>query len=148
MSTSCCIYNKTKHPSYSEDIPQWYATRNGWVQSYLAPLPGVKKIVSPEGDTEYSLPYSVVFKFFSDLAISAANILVEYAELAQESTNEEMPAEAAKYLMQRVLYKKDEDDYIVMHLLLQDIDVGLWLTDLKAVLDESDKTDEFFFAFG
>lgn len=146
MSYSNCIYNKTKHPTWEYDIPQWNQNRHRWVRDYIRRLPGVKKASDDEGDTKFILTYEHVFQFFTDIAFSAAELVNEFNDLSNEC--EEDNDAPANYLVRRITRKAMQADEFIMSILVEDDNPRLWLIDLEAVLAESDKSDEFIFVCG
>lgn len=146
MSYSNCIYNKTKHPTWEYDIPQWNQNRHRWVRDYIRRLPGVKKASDDEGDTKFILTYEHVFQFFTDIAFSAAELVNEFNDLSNEC--EEDNDAPANYLVRRITRKAAQADEFIMSILVEDDNPRLWLIDLEAVLAESDKSDEFIFVCG
>jgi hypothetical protein len=146
MSYSNCIYNKTKHPTWEYDIPQWNQNRHRWVRDYIRRLPGVKKASDDEGDTKFILTYEHVFQFFADIAFSAAELVNEFNDLSNEC--EEDNDAPANYLVRRITRKAAQADEFIMSILVEDDNPRLWLIDLEAVLAESDKSDEFIFVCG
>lgn len=142
MSYSNTIYNETKYPKYTYDIPQWSQNRHTWIKSYLIHKPGVERIDSEH----YRLPYSVVFEFFSDLAMSAARILEEYQELSNEC--EEDPDTPAHYMLRRIYRKASQDEELAIKPAEQVDSLYSWIRDLDAVLSESSTNDVFMYAVG
>lgn len=142
MSYSNTIYNETKYPKYDYDIPQWSQNRHTWIKDYLIRKPGVEKIDSER----YRLPYSVVFEFFSDLAMSATRILDDYHELSNEC--EEEPDTPAHYMLRRISRKASQNEELAMKPAEQDDSLYNWIRDLDAVLSESSTDDMFMYAVG
>ena len=142
MSYTNTIYNETKYPKYEYDIPQWYQHRHTWIKNYLTRKPGVEKI----DNEHYRLPYSVVFEFFSDLAMSATRILDEYQELSNECDEE--PDAPAHYLVRRISRKASQDEELAMKPAEQEDSLYNWIRELADVLSESSTDDVFMYAVG
>lgn len=142
MSYTNTIYNETKHPKYEYDIPQWHQHRHTWIKNYLTRKPGVEEVDSEH----YRLPYSAVFEFFSDLAMSATRILDEYQELSNEC--EEEPDTPAHYMLRRISRKASQAEELAMKPAEQADSLYNWIRDLDAVLSESSTDDVFMYAVG
>lgn len=153
MSYSQCIYNKTKHPEWNEDIPQFYTHRNRWLEDHIkCDLPGVKEVDS----YKCVLTYKTLVRLTRELAMGMARLNSELYEVHAEDLEAQARGEHTPlaYMVHRAfrnwrryeLFDGDDDN-----IGLSELDIVVlpdWLSSLFELLEEADADDEFEYSFG
>lgn len=150
MSFSQCIYNKTKHPEWNEDIPHFYTHRHQWLTDHIkCDLPGVREV-----DREKCvLTYKTLVRLTRELSMGIARLNSELYEVYAEDLDAQAQDEYTPlaYMVHRTFRNWRCHGIYDDDISLSELDLEVlpdWLSSLFELLEEADADDEFEYSFG
>lgn len=150
MSFSQCIYNKTKHPEWNEDIPHFYTHRHQWLTDHIkCDLPGVKEVDS----CKCVLTYKTLVRLTRELSMGIARLNSELYEVYAEDLDAQAQDEYTPlaYMVHRTFRNWRRHGIYDDDISLSELDLEVlpdWLSSLFDLLEEADIDDEFEYIFG